>query len=123
MGNGDDTILNTGVMGNVQLGSGNDTYTVGGFESGDGTGFAGTVRGGSGEDTMTGGTSDDFFYGGVGNDRMEGGDAIIDLSAIFNLASFDGPTDKGSVLTVSNVTIEDLDESAFGYVDDVFALG
>ena len=81
MGNGDDTVLNTGTMANINLGSGNDTYTVGGFgginevvvvEDSDlffpfggdrdgGTGSAGGVRGGSGNDTMTGGTSDDKF--------------------------------------------------------------
>lgn len=84
MGAGDDTVLNTGVMANVILGSGNDTYTVGGFFGGgdelddgpfgfiSGAGSAGDVRGGSGEDTITGGTSADRFYGGNDNDRLIG---------------------------------------------------
>ena len=293
MGNGDDTVLNTGTMANINLGSGNDTYTVGGFgginevvvvEDSDlffpfrgdrdgGTGSAGDVRGGSGNDNMTGGTSDDKFFGGAdddrllgnggrdvfngqngndalfggagndvmaggsgndfmddgdnndrmnggndddlmfggagndnlsggngddrmnggtghdrlnggsGNDTLEGGqgrdlliggsgadvfvfsgntgrdeirdfsagdridlqvffadgfltyddimdntvftggDAVIDLSAIFNNVSFGEFVDNGSVLTVNNVTIADLGESAFGFLDDIFVVG
>lgn len=34
MGMGDDTVLNAGVLNNVRLGGGNDTYTVGGFDLG-----------------------------------------------------------------------------------------
>ena len=267
MGNGDDTVLNTGTMANINLGSGNDTYTVGGFgginevvvvEDSDlffpfrgdrdgGTGSAGDVRGGSGNDTMTGGTSDDKFFGGAdddrllgnggrdvlngqngndalfggagndvmaggsgndfmdgggngddrmnggtghdrlnggsGNDTLEGGqgrdlliggsgadvfvfsgntgrdeirdfsagdridlqvffadgfltyddimdntvftggDAVIELSSIFNNVSFGEFVDNGSVLTVNNVTIADLGESAFGFLDDIFVVG
>ncbi|WP_298862326.1 calcium-binding protein [uncultured Sulfitobacter sp.] len=57
------------------------------------------------------------------NTVFTGGDAIIDLSAIFNSFSFDGTIEHGSVLTVNNVTIADLDEFAFGLSDDIFVVG
>ena len=57
------------------------------------------------------------------NTVFTGGDAVIDLSAIFNNVSFGEFVDNGSVLTVNNVTIADLGESAFGFLDDIFVVG
>ncbi|KIN72059.1 calcium-binding protein [Sulfitobacter guttiformis] len=54
------------------------------------------------------------------NTVFAGGDAIIDLSTLFNNANFDGPVDRGSVLTVNNVTAADLDASAFILSEDIF---
>lgn len=67
MGIGNDAGLDTGVLGNVALGDGIDTCTVGGFFEGGldiamaNVGTSGDVCGGIGNDTMTGGASDDAF--------------------------------------------------------------
>lgn len=52
----------------------------------------------------------------MANTEFAGGNAVIDLSAVFNLNGFDRP-ESGSVLTVNNVTQADLDEDAFSFVD------
>jgi len=74
MGDGDDTVLNGGRLGNVILGAGNDTYNAAilGEETGTG-GTAGDVRGGNGNDNLIGGNADDSFQGGAGRDTLDGG--------------------------------------------------
>ena len=77
MGEGDDTVLNSGTMGNIILGNGNDSYSAGGFEIvfegfSPLTGTSGDVRGDAGNDTIMGGNSADKFYGGIGDDLLIG---------------------------------------------------
>ena len=138
-GNGDDRM--NGGTGHDRLngGSGNDT-----LEGGQGCDL---LIGGSGADVFvfSGNTGRDeirdfsagdridlqvFFADGfltyddiMDNPVFTGGDAVIDLSAIFNNVSFGEFVDNGSVLTVNNVTIADLGESAFGFLDDIFVVG
>ena len=50
--------------------------------------------------------------------QFSGGDATIDLSSLFNLGDFGAGNDKGSILTISDVTIEDLDASAFAVLNN-----
>lgn len=74
MGSGDDLVENTGLIGNVILGDGNDTYygTGNALVNGTSNGQSGDVRGGSGEDTIGGGGADEKFYGGDDSDLMAG---------------------------------------------------
>ncbi|KEJ90169.1 calcium-binding protein [Sulfitobacter donghicola] len=58
----------------------------------------------------------------IDNTAFTGGDAVINLSALYNLAS-EGPLDHGSVLTVNNVTLADLSPDAFGLLDDILIVG
>jgi len=55
----------------------------------------------------------------IANTQFNGGNAVIDLSAVFNLSGADR-IDNGSVLTVNNVTLADLDEDAFAFISDIF---
>ena len=71
-----------------------------------------------------------FSFGGgatyqdvIDNTVFVNGDAVIDLSSVFNLNPIDGSTDNGSFLTINNVTLADLDASAFGLQDDIFVVG
>lgn len=74
MGSGDDLVGNTGLLGNVLLGQGNDVYYGTGYTVVDGTsdGRSGDVRGGSGNDTIGGGNGDDKFFGGDDDDLLVG---------------------------------------------------
>jgi predicted extracellular nuclease/2',3'-cyclic-nucleotide 2'-phosphodiesterase (5'-nucleotidase family)/Ca2+-binding RTX toxin-like protein len=76
MGDGDDTVTNTGnITGAILLGAGKDT-----FAGGD---AAETVDGGDGDDTIDGGDGNDVIVGGAGNDVLTGGagDDIIRVGA------------------------------------------
>ena len=70
-GAGDDTVSVTGDRGttdiNISAGAGNDTITV------DGAYDTAVLRGGAGDDTITGGDRDDVLIGGAGDDVLEGG--------------------------------------------------
>lgn len=138
-GNGDDRMF--GDIGHDRLAGGNGNDTMEGGQGRD------LLIGGDGADVFVFGANSnrdeirDFgagdrielltfsFEGGVTyadvmtNTQFTGGDAVIDLSAIFNLYSSDARPDRGSVLTVNNVTIEDLDEDAFIFFDDIFIAG
>ena len=59
----------------------------------------------------------------IANTLFTGSNAVIDLSAIFNLSSDGGRTDNGSSLVINNVTIDDLDAAAFNIVGDIFVVG
>jgi Ca2+-binding RTX toxin-like protein len=64
---GIDKITNTGRMiGNLELGSGNDTY------SGASGRLTGLIMAGDGNDVVTGGQDGNEFRGGVGNDTLTG---------------------------------------------------
>ena len=74
---GEDTVLNQGtIAGDVDLGDDDDIYTA----VGDGV-VTGQVRGGLGNDTLTGGNNADYLDGGVGNDRLYGRGGDDDLRA------------------------------------------
>jgi hypothetical protein len=73
----DETVLNSGAVHDVRLGSGNDTYTVGGFIFEDFRDVAvsaesGDVRGQAGNETISGGFSDETFFGGSGDGLLVG---------------------------------------------------
>ncbi|WP_189799501.1 calcium-binding protein [Tateyamaria sp. syn59] len=71
-GSGDDVVINTGTIGDVNLGSGNDLYLA---LPGDGQlGASGRVLGGRGHDTMRGSEGNEEFFGGQGRDELEGND-------------------------------------------------
>jgi len=136
-GHGND-LLNGGAGDDVMSGgAGNDRMF-----GGDGND---RIEGGQGRDTMYGGKGADVFVfagqsgrdtivdftdgdqialgAGIGYDDITahlsfvGGNAVIDLSAIATAA---GQPGNGAVLTVNNVSIDDLDAAAFGLFDDVF---
>lgn len=54
----------------------------------------------------------------IANTSFAGGNAVIDLSAVFNLSGA-ASIDHGSILTVENVTLADLDEGAFAFLTDI----
>lgn len=75
MGQGDDAVLNLGSLVDVNLGGGNDSYSVTDQFSGDlnvSSGTAGNVNGAAGNDELSGGTVADKFYGGSDNDTLSG---------------------------------------------------
>ncbi|QUJ77369.1 hypothetical protein KDD17_05060 [Sulfitobacter albidus] len=71
-GAGNDTVLNSGTLRDVFLGDGADTYSAS-FGGITGKGIAASVRGGTGNDTMTGGNDADQLFGNDGDDRINGG--------------------------------------------------
>jgi Ca2+-binding RTX toxin-like protein len=96
--NQSDTFRNSGtVVGQIDLGGGNDTYvntgTVFGFVNG-GVGFD-QMTGGAGNDTMSGGDDGDQLSGGDGNDILSGGnnDDVIRGDAGRDILSGDGGND------------------------------
>lgn len=70
-GAGNDLVLNSGILHDVRLGAGNDTYTANPFGT-DGVGLSGDVRGEAGDDHLTGGDAGEHFFGGNGNDTLAG---------------------------------------------------
>lgn len=54
------------------------------------------------------------------NTDFSGGNASIDLSALFNLGDFGAGNDNGSTLTIDNVTLAGLDASAFVLLNNFF---
>ncbi|MBY5934071.1 hypothetical protein KUV51_13765 [Tateyamaria omphalii] len=71
-GSGNDVVVNTGTIGEVNLGSGNDLYLA--LPADELLGGSGRVLGGAGNDTMRGGASDEMLFGGGGRDVLEGND-------------------------------------------------
>lgn len=98
-----DSIVNDGdIIGDVNLGLGNDSYT------GTGT-VSGTVRGGPGSDDITagasglamaGGEDDDVLTGGVGNDWLEGGEGVDTLTGGSgdDIFTFNLPSEFGDII-------------------------
>ena len=68
MGAGDDVVRNGGgeISGDVRLGGGADLFGMGSGEVG------GAVRGGAGADLLVGGEGDDALFGGGGRDELRG---------------------------------------------------
>lgn len=73
MGADDDTVQNTGIMGDIRLGGGNDTYSARNTDEAGPSGKAGHVIGGSGTDQFFGGDEKEKFFGGAETDFMYGG--------------------------------------------------
>ena len=76
---GDDTIINSGEIDFIELGTGDDVY------EGRARGSAGSVDGGEGRDTLIGSRSNDVFLGGLEADRFVldrngGTDRILDFA-------------------------------------------
>src|SRR5690606_21421648 len=73
-GDGDDEITGNGGMADwLYGGDGNDTIIA----ASDGSlGEQAWLRGGAGDDTLTGGSGDDDLRGGAGSDILDGGDGI-----------------------------------------------
>ena len=68
LGNGNDVVRNSGTLRDVVLGNGNDTYLT------LGAGHAeGSIDGGVGNDRLIGGDEADLLLGGGGNDTLRGG--------------------------------------------------
>jgi len=59
----------------------------------------------------------------LANTQFSGGNAVIDLSSLYNLGDFGSGNDKGSILTIADVTIDDLDASSFAVLNNVFVIG
>jgi len=70
MGSGDDYVENGALIGNVNLGNGNDFYN--GLRLNGEISSNGRVAGGRGDDTVFGGDFDDQFYGQGGRDVLNG---------------------------------------------------
>jgi Ca2+-binding RTX toxin-like protein len=62
---GNDVVRNLGVMGDILLGSGDDSFDGRGGQSG-------AVQGGAGNDTLIGGANDDDLQGGTEDDVLKG---------------------------------------------------
>ena len=137
-GNGDDLIF--GDEGNDRLlgAAGNDTIEGGAGRD--------TMFGGTGDDVFVFSRNDgrdeirDFTAGDridlslpfidesayttiTENTTFFGNRAEINLSAVFNAFPSGGSMDSGTVLTLHNVTLEDLTSDAFGFVEDVLVIG
>lgn len=78
MGDGNDTVINNGTLTDVLLGSGDDFYYVEtavrttGLALGSDAGIAKAVKGGSGNDQLSGGFWNDQLFGGDDNDVIGG---------------------------------------------------
>ncbi|MCX7565121.1 calcium-binding protein [Sulfitobacter sp. F26169L] len=59
----------------------------------------------------------------IANTSFTGDHAVIDLSALFNGTTDGTIIDRGSILTVRNVTAGDLDEDAFNLINDFYEIG
>ena len=133
---GDDDDYLSGGQGNDRLSGGNGRDALEGGAGRDQlTGGANEdvfiFAGKTGRDTITDFEDGDridllFPFGGgavyadvIANTQFSGGNAVIDLSAVFNLSGADR-VDNGSILTVNNVTLADLDEDAFAFISDIF---
>ncbi|WP_431557794.1 calcium-binding protein [Methyloceanibacter sp.] len=93
--NENDVVINTGlIFGDVNLGSGNDTF-IGSLGAPAMAGF--TVFGEAGADTLTGGTASDRLNGGDGNDVLTGNRGKDFLTGGLNADRFDFNSIKDSV--------------------------
>jgi len=72
---GNDVVRNLGLMGDILLGSGDDSFDGRGGQSGTVQGGAGndTLIGGAKDDDLQGGTEDDILKGKLGDDTLDGG--------------------------------------------------
>ncbi|MGJ8594869.1 calcium-binding protein [Sulfitobacter sp.] len=128
--NGNDRMLGGAGIDTMEGGQGRDTL-VGG-EGADVFVFAGRTNADVIRDFSEGDQIELLLIGSNGsttyddiiaNTVFTGSNAVIDLSAIFNLSNVDGRIDHGSTVKINGVTIDDLGASAFNIVDDIFIVG
>ncbi|MDQ2081674.1 ExeM/NucH family extracellular endonuclease [Xanthobacteraceae bacterium Astr-EGSB] len=136
MGDGDDTVTNTGtITGAILLGAGKDTFTGGasaetvdggdGDDAIDGGDGNDVIIGGAGNDVLKGGAGDDVIRVGAGNDTVDGGAGFdtLDLSDATGAISLDTAAGKVSGAGIGSDTFTSIEAFRFGAGNDVVTGG
>jgi predicted extracellular nuclease/2',3'-cyclic-nucleotide 2'-phosphodiesterase (5'-nucleotidase family) len=136
MGDGDDTVTNTGtITGAILLRAGKDTFTGGataetvdggdGDDTIDGGDGNDVIVGGAGNDVLAGGAGDDVIRVGAGNDTVAGGAGFdtLDLSDATGAITLDTAAGKVSGAGVGSDTFTSIEAFRFGAGNDVVTGG
>jgi Ca2+-binding RTX toxin-like protein len=122
-----DSVFNNGrIVGNVNLGSGNDVYRGVGSVSGTVSGEAGNdaLSGGNGADKLDGATENDTLIGNGGGDTLIGGAGIDTLFGGLGVDSLNGGANADFFVfntALNAVTNRDI-ITGFSHVDDTIRL-
>ncbi|MFO1171185.1 MAG: hypothetical protein U1E49_09475 [Hyphomicrobiaceae bacterium] len=116
-GTGVDTVVNKGLMvGNVELGGGNDSYDgrLGRVTMSSGIG---TVYGEDGDDTLTGGKLADSLDGGANNDTLTGGLGVDLLTGGSGLDKFvfNSVAERGDIISDFSVVDDTIQVKAAAF--------